>query len=127
MRTLLLTLLILSACGGPEPEVRPDADPDQPDPADDLQFIEDGRWEVEWDDSSDAPWVSCDALRLNDNGTTLTWCDEEPLVGEVREFCRCYPHWLEGERDWCLCPGVESLTADIRTDGDVVASFRARL
>lgn len=125
MRTVLLTLLTLAACGGPEPTVRPDADPDQPEPAEGIQFIQDGSWAVEWE--GEAPWTVHDKLSLDDGGTRLTWEGGEELLGEQRDFCRCFPHWLQGERDWCLCPSIESITADIRTGGDVVASLRARL
>lgn len=130
MRLLsLVVVATLAACDHPEPQVRPDADPNQPEP-EDMQPVTDGAWEVEWGEGSESPWTACGGFDLDTAAgvTSLTWDGNcGVLEGEFRENCRCYPHWLEGERLWCVCPGVESITADIRTDGDVVASFRARL
>jgi hypothetical protein len=127
-RTLALLLVgwLTTGCQQ-EFNVRPDADPDQPEPAEGLQFVEDGAWAVEWA-GAPTPWSGCSELELSEQGTLLTWsggCGE--LQGEMRDFCRCFPHYDQGERRWCLCPNIESLYGEIQVDGDVTSSIRARL
>lgn len=104
-------------------------------------FLAVGFYEIEWEDDGsryEPAFATCTELELvkdrHDGAYDARMCGHH-MQGTVREPCSCYlgvgPSAWGGEpvSDWCLCPNVASLYAELRwdsPDGLEVTPMRAR-
>jgi hypothetical protein len=106
MRALLL---LIAACGVPEPPALPDGAQPSPD-APLVQFVEDGSYELAWASTEPAEFATCAELHVLAVGELLVEFSgsECGLSFDVqwRGNCVC-------TNDWCFCPNVRSLYAEI--------------
>lgn len=125
-------VMLLAACGDDISPGGVDASPPPRPVGPYIQPVEDGTYDAMWMVGSAGPWLDCSQLVLEDGGRRLTWegtgdrCQDR-LSGTLHDaYCACYPSPIAGARDWCLCPNVHSLHADLRsTDGTVMAHLVA--
>ncbi len=105
-----ILLVFLAACSVSDPPVFDGPDSGPPPPTGPVQWVEDGEYELEWAGEPPAAFATCDELHVLAVGETAVEfagpeCALEFTVA-WRGNCLCTP-------DWCVCPNVGSLYAEI--------------
>lgn len=107
MRPLAL-ILALCACGDPlEVDPQPDGGREPPETGP-IQWVERGTYDLEWEPVAPASHVGCTSMELHAERVDFTGqgCIAPDEEIAPRENCAC-------SSDWCLCPNVGALYAEI--------------
>lgn len=101
-----LLLLLVAACSPAEALPGFDAEPEQPDSGP-VVWVEDGSYSLDWDDEPPATFEACDSMSIL--GTEVEFLGQGcqlRVEHRWRHNCLCTD-------DWCFCPHVGSLYAEI--------------
>jgi hypothetical protein len=117
---LLALLLVAAACSpAAEPQLA-EVDGGPPPPSGPIQWVEDGAYDLTWTPAPPAAFAACDQLSILVEGELAVEFTGPAcaLSFDVawRGNCVC-------TLEWCLCPNVASLYAEI--DGAELRAIRA--